>query len=76
MLRKPVHKVENKVECAYGQKCKDYMTKKCNHCENNIPIHFTYYKATNIHLFVTSIIGFIILMTIVALGTMGITIYG
>lgn len=35
MLRKPVHKIENKIECVYGQKCKDYMTKKCNHCDRN-----------------------------------------
>lgn len=74
MLRKPVHKIENKVECTYGQKCKDYMTKKCNHCSRNEKILVSYYDETLNHfnqtvfidlaIFLISSIGFVFLITL------------
>lgn len=74
MLRKPVHKIENEIKCTYSKKCKDYMTKKCNHCSRNEKILVSYYNETLNHfnqtifidlaILLISSIGFVFLITL------------
>lgn len=60
MLRKPIHKSESLIKCKYMEKCKDYMSKKCKHCDNNLNIPTSYYKETDMHMLKTAFIEFAI----------------